>query len=334
MSKGIVRANMTRAKFDKAIVSKWLKNILALIILAFLVWYLAGNWGQLKKLLKLSPGQLILIYILWFFLSLSSARVVQCLLNGLKTKTRFWDMVQLHNATILLNYAPMKFGTLFRANYLKRHYGLRYAHFATFFLYITFLMTATAAIIGLVVLVTIYGLSGYDNKLLALVFAVTIIASLLFLFVPLPIPAGQGQLRTVLRNFLSGRSQVSKERKIILVAVAYLVVNFFLAALRLAIIYNSMGKDIHLGGYLILGALGFVVLFIALTPGSLGIRELVLGFGAVVLGVPLEVGFLAAMIDRAIIISYAFVVGGICTVWLWHKSPADFKKPQEDNNEG
>jgi len=313
-------------------VGKWLKNILALIILGFLLWYLAGHWEQLKAMLKLSPGRLFVIYCLWFLLSLTSARVVQCLLNALKTKTVFWDMVRLHNATILLNYAPMKFGTLFRANYLKRHYGLSYAHFATFFLYIAFLMTATAAIIGLAVLLTIYGLGGYENKVLALVFAITIIASLLFLFVPLPIPSGQGRLSSTLRNFLTGRRRVSKERKTILIAVAYLVVNFFLAAARLWIIYNSMGKSIHVGGYLILGALGFVVLFIGLTPGSLGIRELALGFGAVVLGIPLEVGILAAMIDRAIIISYAFVAGGICTIWLWRKSPADFKEQQREGN--
>jgi uncharacterized membrane protein YbhN (UPF0104 family) len=313
-------------------VSKWLKNILAVIILGFLLWYLARHWEELKALLKLSPEQLFVMYCLWFLLSLTSARVVQCLLNALETKTAFWDMVLLHNATLLLNYAPMKFGTIFRANYLKRHYGLSYAHFATFFLYIMFLMTATAAIIGLAVLLIVYGLGGYENKVLALVFAITIIVSLLFLFVPLPIPAGQGRLSTTLRNFLTGRRRVSKERKTILIAVAYLVVNFFLAAARLWIIYNSMGKSIHVGGYLILGGLGFVVLFIALTPGSLGIRELVLGFGAVVLGVPLEVGILAAMIDRAIIISYAFVAGGVCTVWLRHKSPADFKEQLQEGD--
>ncbi len=311
---------------------KWLKNILALIILGFLLWYLARHWEELKAMLKLSPGRLFVMYCLWFLLSLTSARVVQCLLNALKTKTGFWDMVRLHNATILLNYAPMKFGTLFRANYLKRHYGLSYAHFATFFLYITFLMTAMAAIIGLAVLLVVYGLGGYENKVLALVFVITIIGSLLFLFIPLPVPAGEGRLSATLRNFLTGRRRVSKERKTILIAVAYLVVNFFLAAVRLWIIYNSMGKSIHVGGYLILGALSFVVLFIALTPGSLGIRELVLGFGAVVLGIPLEVGILAAMIDRAIIISYVFVAGGICTIWLWRKSPADFKEQLQEGD--
>jgi len=314
-------------------VGKWLKNIIGLIILGFLLWYLAGHWEQLKALLKLSPERLFVMYCLLFLLSLTSARVVQCLLSGLKTKTGFWDMVQLNNAAILLNYAPMKFGTLFRANYLKRHYGLSYAHFATFFLYITFLMTAMAAIIGLAVLLIVYGLGGYENKILALVFAIIIIGSLLFLFIPLPVPAGQGRLSSTLRNFLSGRSQVSKERKTILIAVAYLVVNFFLTAVRLWIIYNSMGKNMdHVGGYLVLGALGFVVLFIGLTPGSLGIRELVLGFGAVVLGIPLEVGLLAAMIDRAIIISYAFVAGGICTIWLWRKSPADFKEQRNNSS--
>ncbi|MHC4888774.1 MAG: hypothetical protein ACYTEO_04840, partial [Planctomycetota bacterium] len=86
--------------------SKWLKNILAVIILGFLLWYLARHWEELKALLKLSPEQLFVMYCLWFVLSLTSARVVQCLLNALETKPAFWDMVLLHNATLLLNYAP------------------------------------------------------------------------------------------------------------------------------------------------------------------------------------------------------------------------------------
>jgi uncharacterized protein (TIRG00374 family) len=162
------------------------------------------------------------------------------------------------------------------------------------------------------------------------VFAITIIVSFLFLLVPLPIPVGQEQLSTTLRNFLAGRRQISKEGKAISTVLALLVVSFLLTALRIAIIYHSMSKKIHPAGYLILGAWGFVVLFIGLTPGSLGIRELVLSLGAVALGIPLEAGILAAMIDRAIIISYVFVAGGGCAAWLWYKSPVDFKKQQEN----
>ncbi len=308
--------------------AKWLKNILGLVILGFLLWYLAKHWSELKVLLKFSHQQLSTVYFLCFLINLIFARVVQYLISALKTKTGFWDMVQLHNAALLLNYVPMKFGTLFRANYLKRHYGLAYSHFATFLMYITFLMTATASAVGLLVLACTYGLKGYENKILAGVFLLTIIASVLFLFIPLPIPKGQGRLVAILRNFLTGRKQISRERRTIFIAVLFLTVIFLLTALRLGIIYHGMGRDIHPAGFLILGALGFVVLFMGVTPGSLGIRELVLGCGAVVLGLPLEVGILAAMIDRAIIISYVFVVGGACAMWLWHKQPADFKKQQ------
>jgi len=309
---------------------KWLKNILGLVILVFLLWYLVGHWQQLKVLLRLRAELLLVMYLLCFLSTLVSARVVQCLVSALKTKTEFWDMVWLNNAAMLLNYVPMKFGTLFRANYLKHHYGLAYSHFASFFLYITFLMAATSTALGLAILVSVYGLASYESKILAGVFAGAIIGSLIFLLVPLPEPKGKGRLSTALRAFLAGRKQMAKGKKTILAAVAFLAVNFLITACRLAIIYHSMGKDIHPAGYFILGALGFVVLFISLTPGSLGIRELVLGAGAVALGVPLEVGLLAAMVDRAISISYIFVVGGGCALSLWRKSPADFKKQQEN----
>jgi len=311
---------------------KWFKNILTLIILAFLIWYLARHWEQLKVLLKLSPKQLAVMYLLCLLLNSISARVVQHLVGAMNTETGYWDMVRLQNASVLLNYVPMKFGTIFRANYLKRHYGLAYAHFATFFLYITFLLTATAATVGLIIMLTVYGLGGYSNKILATVFVIAIIGSLLFLFTPVPIPAGRGRLSSALRNFLTSRSQISKNWKIICTCVVLLTVNFLLTGIRLGIIYYSMDESIHPAGYLVLGALGFVILFMAITPGSLGIRELALGAGATVLGVPLQVGIFAAMIDRAIAISYAFVVGGTCTIWLWRASPADFKEKQNNNS--
>ncbi|MFA5238460.1 MAG: lysylphosphatidylglycerol synthase transmembrane domain-containing protein [Phycisphaerae bacterium] len=310
--------------------SKWLKNILGLVVLGFLLWYLVGHWEQLKSLFKLSPKQLLVMYCLWFLIAMSGASAVQRLLNALKVKTGFGDMLMLQHASLLLNYVPMKFGTVFRANYLKRHYGLAYTHFATFFLYITFLMTAVAATAGLAVLLGIYGLGEYENKILAVVFTITIIGSLSFLIVPLPLPAGKGRLSSTFRKFLTGRSQISKDRKTILEVAALLGVNFLFDAVRLWIIYSSMGENVNVAGFLMLGALSFVVLFVGLTPGSLGIREFVLGFGATIAGVPMEVGILAAMIDRAITVSYIFVAGGICAIWLWHKSPADFKEQRNN----
>jgi uncharacterized protein (TIRG00374 family) len=177
----------------------------------------------------------------------------------------------------------------------------------------------------------VYGLARHESRILAGIFVVTIIGSLIFLLIPLPTPKGDGRISTTLRTFITGRSQISRQRKAVLIAVLFVVITFVLTALRIGIIYHGMGREMHPAGYLILGALGFVVLFISITPGSLGIRELVLSCGAVVLGMPLEVGILAAIIDRAITVCYAFTAGGLCTLWLWYKSPKDFQKePDED----
>jgi len=309
---------------------KWFKNIFALAILVFLVWYIAQHWEELKVLLKFSFAKLAVMYILCFLVTMANGRIVQYLTNVLKAGTGFWDMVLLHNIALLLNYAPMKMGTLFRANYLKRHYGLAYTHFASFFLYITFLTTAIATLAGLITLLVFYGLKGYESKILAAAFAITAAGSLCFLFLPFPQLKDGGRIREILRGFFAGRSLISEKKKTLFAAAAFSALTFILTAIRLGIIYNGMGRDIHPAGYLILGTLDFVVVLVSLTPGSLGVRELVLGSCAVVLGVPLKVGILAAVIDRAVLLSYTFVVGGICAAGLRHKSPADFKKQQNN----
>ena len=308
--------------------TKWIKNVLGIIIVIFLLWYLSKHWGKVKFLIRLRPAELLIIYLVSFLATLNSGYIVQRLLRTLKVRTSFWDMVLLQNAVYLLNYVPMKFGTVFRANYLKRHYGLTYAQFGTFFVYIMLLMAATASAVGFVVLVAVYGVAGYERKVLAAVFLGLLAFSIFSAFIPLPEPAGSGKLSTTVRNFLIGRQQVTRDKYTLFVCTTILVVNFIISSVRLGIIYNSMGQNVHPAGYLVLGALGFVTMFVSLTPGSLGIRELVLGSGSVVLGIPLEVGILAAMIDRAIALSWCFVVGSVCAGWLWHKSPADFKKPQ------
>ena len=305
---------------------KWLKNILAVIIVAFLIWYLAKHWDNLRELLKLSTSELAIIYFITSLSSINAGYTNKYLLKALDVKTPFWDMVLLQNATYLLSYVPMKFSTFFRANYLKHHYGLSYARFGTFFVYLALLLMLTATTVGLVILVTVYNLAGYEMKVLAAGFLAVLLVSLSFAFVPLPIPTGTSRLSINIRNFLTARHQLTQNKPTLLVCTALLTVNFVLSSTRLGIIYNAMGQHIHPAGFLVLGALGYFTMFINITPGSLGMRELVLGAAATILGVPLGVGVLAAMIDRAIALSYSFVIGGLCATSLWHKSPADFKE--------
>jgi uncharacterized membrane protein YbhN (UPF0104 family) len=305
---------------------KWLKYLLGLVIVIFLLWYLAGHWQDVRALLKLNGFELAVIYFVSFIGILNSAVVVRAILKPMGIRALFLDMVLLQNACLLLNYVPMKFGTLFMANYLKRHYGLKYSQFGTFSVYLTLLLSAVASLTGIIAMIFVYGLADVQKQLLTAVFLICLVASILLILVPLPVPKGTSRLAIVLRDFLIGRKAIAQDTKALFVVGFFLLFNFVLTSIRLAVIYHSMNVKVHPAGFLVLGALGFILMFINITPGALGIREAVLGAGAVVLGVPLEAGVTAAIIDRAITLSWAFVVGGACTGWLWHKSPADFRK--------
>jgi uncharacterized membrane protein YbhN (UPF0104 family) len=308
---------------------KWLKNILGIIILAFLIWYLVSHWQDTKVLLKLNVLELVVICFVFLVAVTNNGLVVMAILKPMGIKVFFRDMVLLQNACLLLNYMPMKFGTLFMANYLKRHYGLKFSHFGTFSVYLTLLLSAVASLTGIVAVIFVYGLADAQKQILAGVFLVCLAVSVSLIFIPLPVPKGTSKLSIILRDFLTGRKVVSQDSKALFTAGFFLLFNFVLTSVRLGIIYHSMGINIHPAGYLILGALAYIMIFINITPGALGLREAVLGAGAVALGVPLEVGITAAIIDRAIILSWAFVVGGVCAGWIWHKSPADFKETKE-----
>ena len=67
---------------------------------------------------------------------------------------------------------------------------------------------------------------------------------------------------------------------------------------------------------LALAALGHAATLLGLTPGALGIREIALGGAAAALGVPLEIGLLVALVERAVHLSWAVMAGVPSGWWL------------------
>ena len=169
---------------------KLLKYLLGFVVVGFLLWYLAAHWQDVKVLLKLNVLELSAIYLMYFLGILNSALVVMTILRPMGIKTFFGDMVLLQNTCLLLNYVPMKFGTLFFANYLKRHYGLKYSHFGTFSIFLTLLISVAACFSGAIVVIFVYGLADIQKQILAGAFITCFIASVLMMFIPLPVPKG------------------------------------------------------------------------------------------------------------------------------------------------
>ena len=310
--------------------TRWLKNLLGAVVIILLLWYLARHWDSLRGFVHLSPATIVYLYLVSTVGGVVGSYTIQHLLASFGIKPKFWEMFNLNNTTTLLNYLPAKFGTIYRANYLKRHYGLIYAHFGVIFLYLVLLMTMAASLIGLIVLITVYGLSKSETLLLAMIFAVTLVLFAFISFMPLPkrflaADGRSGKFSSALRNFAVGRAQMTANKPALFVNMLLTAGCFLISSVRLGNIYHSMGQNVHPAGYLVLGAVAYVTMFIGITPGSLGPRELAGAFGSVALGVDFNVGLLAFAIDRAVAMVWCFTIGLVSAVYMWYKSPQDFK---------
>ncbi len=311
---------------------RWLKNLLGFVIIGLLLWYLARHWDSLQSLIHLKLSTLCWLYAVSVIGTFAGSYTIQHLLGAFNVKPGFWEMFHLNNTVTLLNYLPMKLGTFYRANYLKHHYGLIYAHFGVLFVYLILLMTMAASIIGLAVLVIVYGLSKTETQILAIIFLATLVFFAFLSFVPAPSIRGEGKISVMLRNFISGRSQMTSNKKELVINMLLTAVCFIISSVRLGIIYTSLDQNVHPAGYLVLGAVAYVTMFISITPGSLGLKELALALGAVALGVDFKIGSLAAVIDRAIALLLSFTLGTASTIYLLKTNPQDFRKPASRPN--
>ncbi|MCK5580048.1 MAG: flippase-like domain-containing protein [Candidatus Omnitrophica bacterium] len=324
-------------KPKKTHLSSILKHCVAIAIICFLSLYLIKHWHALKSLSNFTFPKIALMYAITLAASFIAGLAAKILLSSLDTKVKLRDMILLYNTVSLLNYIPFKFGTLFRANYLKKHNNLKFAHFGTFFIYQILIMTFTISVLGSIILLSICNIHTWSVQILLAIFIMASIISFIFLFIHIPFLPHKNKLAHIINNFLKGRNNIIKNKKIIFVYAFLMNINFILGALRLSLIYESLGQNAHPAGFLILGAAGYLTMFISLTPGSLGIREIVLGSTSEVIGIPIRIGIPAALFDRLIAITFSFVIGGICTIILWNKNPKDFKRiksttEENDNN--
>ena len=308
----------------------WLKSVLATLIFAALAGYLVQHWDDIQSLPKLDFPHLSSIYVICLCRLLIVGKTTQRMLGALAVNTSFWEMVVAHQAICLLNYLPMKAGTVFRAGYLKRRHGLTYSQFCVFSAYMALLQTATATGTGLMGAVALARLERQISPVVIITLAILLACSLLLLFFPVPVPRGTSRFSAGVRAFLIGRKELWRDRRALAVCSLLLAADFLLAAALLGVVYHTMGVPVHPAELVVLEALGIVSMFVGITPGALGVREAVLGGGAMALGIPPQIGLLIAVINRAASMSWCFVVGLPCVLWMWRKCPVG--RPSSSRN--
>lgn len=307
---------MSRDRGRRGDLARRLGIVLALLLLGLSVAYVATNQQRLRDLERLDAATLAAAWATVLLSIMASARLFQLLLARVGTRAGFGDMLLLQNASTVLALFPLKGGSVFRALYLRQRYGIEIGRLGVFFVFLLLLSLGVTSALAAVVLVgTGDGLSGRRGALAALLAALAL-GALLAAVVPPPRLLRRwaivARLDEVRRAAIAGLGDWVRP-------AGWVVVQFAVAAVRIAVLYRGLGIGLTAPEALVLAALGNAALIVAITPAALGVRELVLGGGAVALGLSMEVGLLVALVERAVVLAWALVVGLPATVVVFNR---------------
>lgn len=191
----------------------------------------------------------------------------------------------------LVNYLPMSVGLLAKGYYLRRIHFMPYRQFAVVQLLLFLLFVVCNGVIGFLVTWTV----DVDARMRALVavFFALMIASVSIIF----IPAGliPERLRSVTRLGVEPRAQLRRRLPGLFFWQAAIVL---IVALNLRLCFAMIGVEATFQHCLIFSAGSIMTRLVSLTPGSLGIREFLIGAIAAMTGFEFKDAVLAASIER------------------------------------
>jgi uncharacterized membrane protein YbhN (UPF0104 family) len=222
----------------------------------------------------------------------------------------YLELLALTNGAILGNLViPMRGGTGVLAVYLKKIHGLDFDSFVAIYggtALLVVLINAALAIIGLALLAWIHG---YTHPALTAVI-IALFATCLYVSVfPPPVRwKREGLLGLVFRAAHSWHLLTRDRRLLLFATFSFTAISLSLTA-AFYLIYRAVGMPLSFSAVIITSGLGNLANLVPITPGSLGVFDLVVIEIPQLFGLdpPRAIG--ATLVFRALAFLWAFVLG-------------------------
>lgn len=290
---------------DSGPLQRWLPAVLTVGVLAFLSGFLIQNRDYIGESYSLRPE---------LFAAVASLTLVSLFIRGVANRLQFGalgvtasvgDWFRLVTVTSFTNYLPLSAGLVAKAFFLKRVHALSFGQFAVGQTTLLVLIVATNGAIGLALLVFrfpehLFGVVGVG-------FAVMVAAGGLLVlpartrealspkWFPLAANAGPG----------TGRHWPG--------VISCQLGMLLAAALALKLCFEMGEARVAFDACVLFTAAAVLTRFVTIVPGALGVRELLIGALAVLVGFDLRDALVASVLARAAEIAVVFVLGGVFT---------------------
>lgn len=289
---------------------RFLQFIIQIAVLGYIVYYICARREELGRLWNVDLIDAAAVLVLIFVGNIVRSFQLCYITQSLDSKVSFIESFSITMVSTLLNYLPMNAGTIVKARVLKKHRSLKYAHFISVMTATILITIFTGGILGLAAIIFSRPPLETNNIILTAFFILSIIVPIFLLHIPSSLISDKpGWIRTAIRDLILGLEQIRKNGKGIFILFLLAAMLLFIAAIRLWICFRALNTPVTIFGCVMFAVVSNLLLVVNITPGSLGLREVLIGAIAQFTGLSFERGLFAASLDRVFSLVFTVLVG-------------------------
>lgn len=291
-------------------VKRFLQLLIQIAVLGYIVYYIFSHRAEIARLWNVKLVDAAVVLALIFVGNVIRSYQLCYIASNLDTKVSFFESGCITMASTLLNYLPMNAGTVVKARVLKKHRSLKYAHFISVMGATVLITVFSGGLLGLTSIIISKPSFETNNIILVGFFSLSVIVPFALLHIPASLISDKpGWIRTAIKDLLLGLGQIRKNGKGILVLFILATIQLLAAALRLWVCFKALNTPVTIFGCIMFAVVSNLLLIINITPGSLGLREVLIGAIAQFTGLSFERGLFAASLDRVFSLVFTLFTG-------------------------
>ena len=285
------------------------------------VFFSEGVLSVTTRLLRLSTGGLVMLFVLWLTVPVLSGFQNTVLYRSLGVKGfSHRDRFLIAAASTLANQLPIPGGLVSKGFYLKRIHQLSYSLLTSSMLALFICLLSLNGLAGLLILSYWAFLKASEVSPFLWMGFLLMAACILVFAVPIQHLRLPGSLDARLRQALEGWVHIRRNPGMVLQVLLVQLILLMLAGVRYWLAFHMLSQNVSLAQVLLMANASILTQVVSIAPGGLGVREAIVGAVAAVLGFDMAVGVLAVALDRLVSTVVIFLVGGASMIWLGGQS--------------
>lgn len=280
------------------------RKVLSVASLVLLAYLGRRYWGDLPKLLEVSPRYVAAILAISFVNRIFASEIFRQTLLAIGTRL---GRMEAFNLLMLRAYSGLfipRSGFGVTGVYLKKRYGVRFASYTGLLFPIALVQCFVIGMLGMTGLALLWRLEGIAPPWEILtVFVCCVIGAAIALLVRVKVPdSWPGKLAHFFRGLSESWHVLSRNRNLLLRLVGLQLTSILARVMRLQVAFWGIDVETHFTGVMVASLLADLAFFFSFTPGNLGFREAAIVYGASVTGATKAEALAAALLDRLVMI--------------------------------